>query len=99
MTAATKPRSGRDTPLSARQRAIFDFIVSHAIEHLYQPSLREIADHFGISGVNGVRCHLKLLHQKGWVDLSGKQSRAVRILRKPRITVDASPIRDGEAAR
>jgi SOS-response transcriptional repressor LexA len=92
MNATRKPprrrRNDRDTEPTERQRAIFDFIVTHAIEHLYQPSLREMMEHFGIGSPNGFMCHLRGLNQKGWIDLSGKKSRSIRILRKPAIEVE-----------
>jgi SOS-response transcriptional repressor LexA len=103
MNATRKPRpfvrNDHDTEPTVRQRAIFDFIVRHALESLYQPSFREIIDHFGIGSPNGLNCHLKALHQKGWIDLSGGQSRAIRILRKPSITVDYSHLVESEVAR
>ena len=45
--------------LTARQREVFDMIYEQIINRGYGPTVREIADQFGIASPNGVVCHLK----------------------------------------
>ena len=59
------------------------FIVDHARAKLYQPSVREIADHFGLTSVNSIVQMFKSLERKGWIKVTGRRSRAIDILRLP----------------
>lgn len=51
--------------LTHRQRMVLDFIKSSLAEKGYAPTLREIAEHMGISSTNGVNDHLNALIRKG----------------------------------
>ncbi|MCG3197022.1 MAG: LexA repressor [bacterium] len=50
------------------QREIWKHILEHVEERGYPPTLREIGDAFGIASTNGVRYHLKVLMQAGWLE-------------------------------
>lgn len=54
-------------PLTKRQKAIFDFIISQICAYGRQPSLREIMKRFGIKSPNGVAHHMKYLEKKGYI--------------------------------
>ena len=63
--------------LTARQREVFDMIYEKIINRGYGPTVREIADQFGIASPNGVVCHLKALEKKGLIIRSPNKSRAI----------------------
>jgi hypothetical protein len=58
------PFQGGNSPLTARQRQILDFIALNVASGL-PPTVREIGHHTGISSTNGVNDHLKALERKG----------------------------------
>jgi repressor LexA len=78
-----------ESPLTRPQGEIFRFVYERARDTGTQPSVREIAARFGFGSINGVGCHLRALARKGWLDLSGGQSRAIRFLKRP----DGRPFR------
>ena len=65
--------------LTARQREVFDMIYEQIINRGYGPTVREIADQFGIASPNGVVCHLKALEKKGLIIRSPNKSRAFEL--------------------
>jgi repressor LexA len=70
--------------LTARQQAVFDFIVEYLDEHAYPPTIREIADRFAIS-VKGAYDHVKALEKKGKLHLSENRSRALEVVREEKV--------------
>lgn len=50
---------------TARQLAIYDFIVEYRRENRYSPTVREIGKAFGIGSLRGVTVHLEALSKKG----------------------------------
>lgn len=67
--------------LTARQREVLAFISSYLGEHAYPPTIREIAEHFGIS-VKGAYDHVKALEKKGMLRLGENRSRALELVCK-----------------
>jgi repressor LexA len=65
-------------PLTARQKAIYDFLLKSIREQGYAPSIPEIGARFKIASTNGVSDHLKALERKGYIRRAGK--RAIEIL-------------------
>jgi repressor LexA len=65
--------------LTERQREIFSFILEVLEEGGYPPTIREIADRFGIKSPNGVRGHLKALERKGYVQ-RGWGNRSIEVV-------------------
>lgn len=63
-------------PLTERQKDILRYIARHVMKMGFQPSYREIADHFGWASVGATRSHLAALERKGAIILTG-ESRAV----------------------
>jgi repressor LexA len=49
----------------------------------YGPTVREIAEHFGIQSPNGVVCHLKALEKKGFIVREPNMSRAIQLAAEP----------------
>jgi repressor LexA len=66
------------SPLTDRQKQIYDFLVRTIREKGYAPSIQEIGSKFRIASTNGVFRHLKALEKKGYIRRVGK--RALEIL-------------------
>ena len=65
--------------LTAKQRALADFIESHRQQHGSAPTYQEIADHFGFRSVNAVTGHIRLLRQKGCLASEAGKARSLRV--------------------
>lgn len=65
--------------LTAKQRAIHDFIRGFLVEHGKAPTVREIAKHFGIRSPNGVLSHLRALERKGLIVRQASEARAIQL--------------------
>jgi repressor LexA len=61
-------------PLSARQKAIYEFLLHVIREKGYAPSIPEIGARFKIASTNGVSDHLKALEKKGYIRRIGKRA-------------------------
>jgi repressor LexA len=84
--------------LTDRQQLLLSFIEEYALDHGFPPSIREMADHMGISSTNGVNDHLKALERKGYLSREkGLKSRAIRLAR-PAIRAQAEARDEGAAA-
>ncbi len=66
--------------LTERQAAVYNFIVEKIQNRGYGPTVREIAEEFGIRSPNGVMCHLKALEKKGAIRRSPHKSRAIELV-------------------
>jgi len=64
--------------LTARQKAIYDFLLKSIREKGYAPSIPELGARFKIASTNGVSDHLKALEKKGYIRRAGK--RAIEVL-------------------
>ncbi|HEY2919554.1 MAG TPA: transcriptional repressor LexA [Candidatus Binatia bacterium] len=64
--------------LTARQKAIYDFLLKTIREKGFAPSIHEIGRQFKIASTNGVSDHLKALEKKGYIRRVGK--RAIEIV-------------------
>src|ERR1035437_2812021 len=65
--------------LTAKQRALADFIERHRQRHGSAPTFQEIADYFGFRSVNTVTGHLRLLRQKGFIESDAGKARSLRV--------------------
>lgn len=74
--------------LPPRAGLVLAYICASLRERGYAPSVREIAKHLGVTGLNGVVGHLRRLESKGYIVCSLMESRAIRVLR----TDDGRPI-------
>jgi repressor LexA len=61
-------------PLTARQKAIYDFLLKTIREKGFAPSIPEIGRQFKIASTNGVSDHLKALEKKGYIRRVGKRA-------------------------
>ena len=65
--------------LTKKQKAVFQFIRDKIDGRGYGPTVREIAEKFGIQSPNGVMCHLRALEKKGLITREPNRSRAIQI--------------------
>lgn len=77
---ATEPRPA----LTARQADILRWVEGYWLGRLYPPSIREIAEAFGIASPNGVLSQLRALERKGYLvrreRAEGEPSRARTVI-------------------
>lgn len=66
--------------LTERQRDVYNWIASYAVEHGYGPTIREVGKHFGIKSPNGVMCHLSALEKKGAIKRGLRLSRTIQVV-------------------
>ena len=66
------------TPLTERQELIFAFIRGYIAEKKYSPSMREIADMFGIT-IKGAYDHINAIEKKGYISRHRGISRSITI--------------------
>lgn len=79
----------RSTELTARQKQIYDFLVSHLRDNGFPPTVREICAEFGIKSTKGVTDHLTALEKKGHIRKRREASRGIEILNRKSILEDA----------
>lgn len=65
--------------LTDKQQEILDFIVHCIKDEYYTPTVRELADRFGIKSTNGVRNHLDALERKGYLTRKSGSSRGIEL--------------------
>ena len=65
--------------MSAKQRAIYDFIQEYIQEHGRPPTNREIGRAVGIESTGHVDYHLGVLEKKGFIKREGHTSRGIRL--------------------
>jgi repressor LexA len=68
--------------MSAKQRAIYEFIQEYIQEHGRPPTNREIGGHVGIESTGHVDYHLGVLEKKGFIEREGHTSRGIRLTRQ-----------------
>lgn len=73
------------TNLTPKQRKVYEFIRQTIRTRGYGPTVREIADKFGIRSPNGVMCHLRALEKKELIAREPNRSRAIRLLAEPMV--------------
>ncbi len=69
--------------LTKRQLEVYKFIREKIRGRGYGPTVREIANQFGITSPNGVVCHLKALVKKGVITREPNMSRAIQLAAEP----------------
>ncbi|MBD3178649.1 MAG: transcriptional repressor LexA [Candidatus Latescibacteria bacterium] len=69
--------------LTRRQREILDFVREFSAANGYSPSLREIAEHLGVSAVSTVHEHIGHLVDKGALRKSWNRARSVEPAGEP----------------
>lgn len=70
------------TELTEKQQQILDFIVERVSEQGLPPTLREIAERFGLQSVRSVQTHLDALAKKGFIRRLAGKSRGIELVRE-----------------
>ncbi len=78
--------------LTARQRAVLEFVRDRIRQHGHPPTIREIGKHFGISSTNGVRLHLTALIKKGFLKKQALISRGLELTQRVAGEVGSVPL-------
>lgn len=68
--------------LTDRQREILRWIGDYARREGVSPSLRDIADAFGMGSTNSVMCHVKALIKKGYMRQAGRNKARSYVIAK-----------------
>ena len=71
------------TELTARQRAILDFIIAAQRERGFPPSVREIGEAVGLTSPSTVHTHLATLHRRGFLQRDPTKPRAIEVRYDP----------------
>jgi len=77
---ASRTEETKKQPLTKRQAEVLTFLIEFTLSRGYQPSMREIADHFGWSSKAATISHFKAFERKGWIEPVEHRSRAVRVI-------------------
>ena len=64
--------------LTDRQKEVLSFIANHIDQQSYSPSIREIAEHFGIS-MKGAHDHVTALRRKNCLEQNGRCPRTLKL--------------------
>ncbi|HWR97047.1 MAG TPA: transcriptional repressor LexA, partial [Candidatus Methanoperedens sp.] len=75
--------------LTKRQEEILDFIVGRVRDEGFPPTLKEIAERFGLASPNAARDHVLALERKGFLKRTGEKSRALSL--NPSLRAAAAP--------
>jgi repressor LexA len=71
------------TELTARQRAILDFIIAAQRERGFPPSVREIGEAVGLTSPSTVHTHLATLQRRGFLQRDPTKPRAIEVRYDP----------------
>lgn len=83
--------------LTARQRAIYEFIRKYTESHGYPPSVREIGNAVGLASPSTVHMHLKVLETHGYIARDPKKPRTIELLGPSNVRKPAEPMDIPEA--
>ena len=78
--------------LTLRQKEILSFIKKYISGNPYPPTIREVAENFGIS-IKGAHDHITALKKKGILKQTGKRSRTMELIKSPEER-EKEPFRD-----
>ncbi len=66
--------------ITERQKEVLSFIANFTETNVYPPTIREIAEHFGIS-LKTVQDHVVALQKKGYLSSETKRSRSIKVIK------------------
>ncbi len=69
-------------PLTAKQRAVLDFIRASRNANGFPPTVREICIQFGWASANAADCHINALIDKGCITKEEGKVRTIKITTK-----------------
>ena len=79
------------TKLTARQKAVFEFIAGYIETNIRPPTVREIGDRFKLSSTGSVRTYLEALARKGYIGRHPGISRGITVLKPRNAPASARP--------
>jgi repressor LexA len=79
-----------DTPLTARQQEIWQFLVTYVDGHGYPPTVREIGEEVGLASPSTVHAHLANLERVGLIKRDPTKPRAIELSGHRRIEAPAA---------
>jgi repressor LexA len=79
-----------ETPLTARQQEIWQFLVAYVDDHGYPPTVREIGGEVGLASPSTVHAHLANLERVGLIRRDPTKPRAIELTGHRR--VEARPV-------
>jgi repressor LexA len=68
-----------ETPLTARQQEIWQFLVMYVDDHGYPPTVREIGEEVGLASPSTVHAHLANLERVGLIKRDPSKPRAIEL--------------------
>lgn len=81
-----------DAELTKRQAAVFNYIRETITERSYGPTVREIAEEFGMSSPNGAMGHIRALTKKGLIKRTANRSRSIELTEMAHDQYDGLPL-------
>lgn len=69
------------TPLTRRQREVYDYVRAFIDKRGYSPTLEEIGAHFGLTSQGTVHKHIDFLCAKGYLRRGYNISRSLEVMR------------------
>jgi repressor LexA len=79
-----------DTPLTARQQEIWQFLVAYVDDHGYPPTVREIGEQVGLASPSTVHAHLANLERVGLIKRDPTKPRAIELSGHRRVEASAA---------
>ena len=77
----------RNRDLTNRQSEVLFVIRDYIRAHGYPPTMREIGQDMGIRSTNGVNEHLRALARKGFIEITPRPGRGIKLL-----VLEGSPV-------
>lgn len=81
-----------DVELTKRQASVFKYIRETIGERGYGPTVREIAEEFGIASPNGAMGHIRALTKKGLIKRTANRSRSIELTEMAHDQYDGLPL-------
>jgi repressor LexA len=79
-----------ETPLTARQQEIWQFLVTYVDDHGYPPTVREIGEQVGLASPSTVHAHLANLERVGLIKRDPTKPRAIELSGHRRVEAPAA---------
>jgi len=79
-----------ETPLTARQQEIWQFLVAYVGDHGYPPTVREIGEEVGLASPSTVHAHLANLERVGLIRRDPTKPRAIELTGHRRVDAQAA---------
>jgi repressor LexA len=81
-----------ETPLTARQQEIWQFLVTYVEGHGYPPTVREIGEEVGLASPSTVHAHLANLERVGLIRRDPTKPRAIELSGHRRVETSAADV-------